>query len=600
MTHHYYNSFILCVLAYCAIFLGCKADVDLSHINSTASLKTSIALPLGTIHAQLGDFIGNDNIEGLYIDEDSIYHYSHNMSFNQSISVYDFLNDIQPLTSRLDVNEEMRRIFPGQANSLSFTIPAGEKFTMNFPIKMSLEGLKNEIEHYRIDSISLRNATFTARTTFENFDLAWEDIKSMRITINKAFYHANGNTIHIPLNGHKLGEKVPFQIEDFQVIFMKDPYISPSLENHLDEIILNVHFDIETSHEIKVNSNQRIIYELGIDTFQYNAIYGYINEPTLWQDSLINYPITELWSDWSKLANMVLPLRKPSIRLFIEHALLLPMSIRLKELSVASNHGEQRYATFNNNRQTDIKIPPTIDITSPYNTTTIDSIILDYTEKNGNIDELFTIHPDNFTYNLNLGVDTANAQKQFRVTENTNLHMDLSIDIPIEFNENVQLSLRDTLRNIDLTSLQLDSLLSEVELINELQEVHLQLFLAIQNSIPFNISGTFTFFDEHNEIVKLSSMKNDILQLSIDCPDNVNKTTGVIIAPKETIITLDIHREDFEKLASVKYIIFNAKLGENKYPVALMPNYKLSIHAGVDTDICAIIDLNKLFNNTEL
>ena len=74
----------------------------------------------------------------------------------------------------------------------------------------------------------------------------------------------------------------------------------------------------------------------------------------------------------------------------------------------------------------------------------------------------------------------------------------------------------------------------------------------------------------------------------------------MIIAPKETIITLDIHREDFEKLASVKYIIFNAKLGENKYPVALMPNYKLSIHAGVDTDICAIIDLNKLFNNTEL
>lgn len=597
MKYNHHKLFIVCIMAYCVCLISCNADVNLNQIDATTSLKTSIALPLGTIRAQLGDFIGDDAIEGLYVDADSIYHYSHSMSFDQSISVYKFLNDIKPLTSRLDVDEELRRLFPTQANAPSFTIPAGKKFTMNFPIRMSLEELKREMEFYRIDSLSIRHAIFTARTTFENIDFSWEDIKDMRITINDAFYHINGNTISIPLSGYYLGEEVPFQVDDFQVIFMKDPLVLPSLENHLDEIVLDVYFDIETSHEIKVSNNQRIIYELGIDTFQYNAIYGYINEPILWQDSLINYPIQNLWNDWCKLTDMVLPLRKPSIRLYIEHALSIPLSIQLKELSVSNTLGERRYATFYNQRETKLNIPAAIAITAPYNATTVDSIVLDYTEESGNIDELFTIHPDNFTYNLSLGIDTTSPQKQFRVTENTNIHMDVAIDIPVEFNENVHLSLSDTLRDIDLTTLQLDSLLSEVEFVNELQEAHLKLFLAIQNSIPFNISGSFTFYNSSHEIVKLSSMEDDILQLTINCPDKISETTSTVIEPKETIITLDIHKEDFEQLSTVKYIIFNATLGDNEYPVTLKPNYKLSIHAGVDTDICAIIDLKKIFNN---
>ena len=71
---------------------------------------------------------------------------------------------------------------------------------------------------------------------------------------------------------------------------------------------------------------------------------------------------------------------------------------------------------------------------------------------------------------------------------------------------------------------------------------------------------------------------------------------------RQTIFDFDyplsstITKEDFESLASVKYIVFTAKLGDNPYPVALTPNSAIKIRAGVTTKLKAIINMEKLFN----
>ena len=51
---------------------------------------------------------------------------------------------------------------------------------------------------------------------------------------------------------------------------------------------------------------------------------------------------------------------------------------------------------------------------------------------------------------------------------------------------------------------------------------------------------------------------------------------------------------DFEALASVKYIVFDATLGGNLDPVKLTSEASLRIQLGVTADIDAIIDLEEI------
>ena len=265
-------------------------------------------------------------------------------------------------------------------------------------------------------------------------------------------------------------------------------------------------------------------------------------------------------------------------------------------MSVSTIDGTRKYATFDGAESTRLAFPSKIPLNSPYTTTTTDTILLDYTDAHGNIDELFTIHPDLVSYNYNIGIDSTSTQKQYRITHNTNFYMNLGIDLPIEFNPNVQISYSDTIRDIDLTTLQLDSLLSEIEFVEDLETAELQLLLNISNWIPFNVSGSFTFYNASNQTVTLSDMDKESIELTITCPTIVNTETGIVEAPKETNIFLRITKEDFESLASVKYIVFTAKLGDNPYPVALTPNSAIKIRAGVTTKLKAIINMEKLFN----
>lgn len=585
----------ICALVLTTLLNGCKADVDLTDIDATMSVGTSLALPLGSVRAQLGDFIGENTIEGLYVDEENKYHYSHHIYFDYGVSLYEMLHDVKPVQYDLDIDEKVRQVFPEYANQSNFTIPAGSKFTLDFPINAPLEELKKEIEHYRLDSVVVDYAQFTARTTLTNIDLDWKDIKQMQLSVNNAYHSSKGNIITIPTAGYNYNDVVPFRAEDFHVVFMKDPNAAPSLENHIDSIIMNVHFDIETSRPLVISSNQRVQYELGIDTFEYKAIYGYIKEPILMQDSILDKPIEELWSDWGLLDGMVLPLRKPSISLAIEHALAVPLAVRINELSVADKNGTRKYASFDDQQSKNIYFPSKIAMNSPYSTTAIDTLLLDYTAEHGNIDELFTIHPDFVTYNLSVGIDSSSTQQQYRITNNTQLNMDLGIDIPVEFNENVHLAFSDTIHDIDLTTLQLDSLLAELEFVEKVERAELKLLLGISNWIPFNINGTFTFYNENYELVQLSSMESESLVLSIDCPTDIDSANGIVLSPKENTITLSVVKEDFNLLASVKHIVFTASLGDNEYPVALTPNAALQIYAGIDTEIKAIIDIANLF-----
>lgn len=578
---------ILCVCSLSIILNACKANVDLGNIDMTTSVETSLSLPLGSIYLKLGDFLGDSTIQGVSVDENGQYLYADTMQFSHTIELVDINEYTKPISYSLDFAEQIAADYP-EFNNVA--IPAGKKISLDFPIHISLDKMNEQADEMRLDSLVINMARFFATIQTEDLNLAVSDIQRIELEVKNGFSSASGNIVRLPLNQYGWGQDMPIELRDVHIVLMKDPKQEPSMNNLLDSLYLNVHIQIQTSQQVQIQSTSSFSFTLALDNLAPDAIFGYIKMPSLLQDSVIDYPIEKFWAGWKAFDGTILPVSKPSLLFTIEHGFSVPLAATVNALNVSNKDGEYRHATFNGSKSKIFTIPSKIAMDAPYDATIIDSIRIDYTAENGNIDELLTIHPDNVSYNYAIGIDTSSTQKQFRITNNPNLNMSLGIHIPFEFNSNVYFAYCDTMRDINLTAFQLDSLLAEVEFIEDIEKAELKLYLTIENWIPFNIEAVVTFFDEEGEKIQISSMEEDHLDLMLSQPKTI--TNGLVSEPSTNQIILNVTKDDFEKIASTDYIVIQAKLKDNDTMVKLTPQAAVVIKAGITADVKAIIDVN--------
>ena len=67
--------FLVACIALGSLFLNSciEKDVDLTNIDGTTSVQTSLALPIGSMTFKFGDFIGSNTIPQITIDEEGRY-----------------------------------------------------------------------------------------------------------------------------------------------------------------------------------------------------------------------------------------------------------------------------------------------------------------------------------------------------------------------------------------------------------------------------------------------------------------------------------------------------------------------------------------------
>ena len=599
--------FCILILSNCLVGCNLKTDVDWSNIDWATSVHTSLSLPIGSMSAKFGDFLGTSQFSQITIDEQGRYVFMDTMRYAASYHPINLSEYATTTHSRWDLSEQLhqleerlKEIFPwiGQFGSipLPITLPAGIAFDMEFPVDIDLTKLNIDYRYQRVDSIIVDLAQFTSQYTLENIDFKWSDIKRIQLILNENIKHADGDTLDLPLDGKDFGQPMPIDIRNFHMILMKDPSAESSADNIVDSIRLKIRFSIETSQPLVIDNDQYISYDFSLDFFDFSAMFGYFEASTLMHNVMKETPITDLWSGWSLFDSWVLPVSEPSIKLTIDHTLAVPLVVDIRHLYVLSETGEQRSITFDKDftqTRKELYFPAQIAVTDPLDKHAIDSIVLDYTPENGNIDTLFTIHPYKFAYDFAVTADSDTEMKQFRITDNTDINLTTTLSIPFAFKEDVHITYSDTIHNINLTQLQLDSLLAETQIIREIEEVELQLFIVVENAIPFNIESELTLYNANDEIVSLSTMQRPSLNLSIDYPEQV--MNGVATTPSiNTFPILTVTKNDFEALASVKYIVFDATLGGNLDPVKLTSEASLRIQLGVTADIDAIIDLEEI------
>ena len=310
----------------------------------------------------------------------------------------------------------------------------------------------------------------------------------------------------------------------------------------------------------------------------------------------------------------MLPLREPKVTFQIQHSLAMPLFVDVERLNlIAADSVTQVDATFNGEKTTRIKFPNQITLEDPLDKRVMDTIVFDHTEEKGNLDELFAIHPIKINYAYSVMADTTTDMKQFRMTDDTHIEVDAVIEAPLDFNEGVNVSYSDTIDNIYIeeftlrslllsldstTQINVDSTYDAVDSILDIQEAHLQLFLTLENWIPFQVDASFQFLDENDQVI---TFNGDTLRTQYDLVLNSPSEIidGEVVTPEKGQLVLAIGQGDFKNISSIRRIVFSAFVGDNTVPAKITTKSALRAYVGISANVDAIVNMEELFGKKE-
>lgn len=578
--------FALCLLS--LMFSGCKADVDLNNIDPSAKVEMGLALPIGTMTASIGDFLGGEIEQYIHVREDGVLYYQDSFHVARDFHGID-------LTQYLTSSSEVFTIGERYPSYVGMTLPAGETYVLEFPMTITLNNINTQLDNERLDSIYIQEARFTSVLSVSDMALPYNNITKFEVILEENMRRTEGNTIDIPLSGSNYDTAIPIDINNFFINLMKDKNATPGNNNVINQIHFTFRFTIVPEQPLVITSHSAINYNIDIEFLDYHAIWGWFkpSNKMLDEDEL---NIAEEWDAWETIKELKLPLAEPSVELNIESAIGAPLLLNAEYVYVKSAEGESRFATFDGNQRKIWAFADYVDpINDPYDHTVTNTYTLNETKQNGNIDEMFSIRPDivGYKYEMMINQSYSSTILQHRLTKNTNIEIEAITTIPLIFHEGVELAYSDSINEVDLTQASLDSLLAEIKQIDSVHVDNLKLMLHAENHIPFDIDATFTFLDEQDNPIDFN-LTGEGNTLHIAGPTAVENQ--VITQPGESTLIIDIDQNDIDKLASIKTILYHASIGNNTATVRVLDTSGLKFTIGVAANVEALLNLD--FTNT--
>lgn len=581
-------------LSLAVLVQSCDAGVDLGNIDKHTGVKASLALPIGSVRVELGDVLGDSLIPNIGI-EDGCYVYRDTFDAIRPFHPVDLSSYISDSESNMNVREHMVNQNPSLALLPEITVPADTSFYVDFIMPFKFNGINKYMDDQRVDSAIISQAHFTSVISAKNLDMSWDEIERVQIILNPKNFRRDVMTMDVPISGYGFNRRIPVDVYDFHLILMEDVNEEPSATNIIDSTYFTMRFYFKTKKAHTISDKSAIIYNMEINFIEYEALFGYFKASNKMRDTRENVPFTDFWSGWDALDGFILPVREPSVFIGIEHTMAIPLLVDLHGISVKSKNGDVKDVSFNGEKSKQIHLPPQIKVTDPLDYRAHDTIKLGYSPEDGNLADVMTIHPDFLTYSYNVDADTNyTAMKQYRIVDHSDIDLSIGVNIPFKFNPGTYLHYADTITDISINRWSLDSLVANIDLIDTINHAQATLFLTIENSIPFAVTGAFHFLDSTGTSIPFEGV--DSIALSYPTIEDYVTTT-----PGTYSMEIAVDREDLHKLADIKAISYRVTLGENTDAVDLTTGAALKIYIGVKADVDAVLDLDALFNpsNTE-
>ena len=451
---------------------GCTADVDLDNIDTSVDVEANVATPIGSMTATIDDFVG-DGTWGIFIDtinHEGVITFRDTFSIARDFHKLDLSKYISSTKISMNVYDKMEAkgvLANGQITG------NGQTIELEFPLTLKLKGINDDKNYQRIDSAMIKNAKFESSIgKAGGLPLEWDWIDKVVLHMDeKNFNREGGNDIVVYSKGDGYGysEPIPSNIDEFTLNLMKDKHPSkPELYygNAIDSCKFVIKMTMTIPQEagvVTVPKSAGFEYRLRVQFIDYYAVWGMF-EPSKDMHGEGLETIATYWEPWNTLQDLRLPFAEPKVDMHVTTQVAGALVMYGDYLYTKNTQGEEAYALFNGEKTLEKHFTPSEYLTLDSEigaTTTNMCVTFDKDPARGQIDRLFSIRPDMIGYKFHVDFNRQ-ATPQVRLTPNTSIKVDAVCNLPMILNEGVSLGYTDKITGIDLSMLDLDSLLKDV------------------------------------------------------------------------------------------------------------------------------------------
>lgn len=618
---------LIAITAGCML-VGCHSDIDLGNIDKKAEVEMGLALPIGTIHATLGDFLGKGQVENLYV-ENGILTWRNSFRDTADYHKVDIARYISSKTLDMNVYDKLGDlpIFDdGKITTGSFPVP----IWLEFPLELSLKGINDRDSvlagKERMDSALIDMASFVSTITRDGgLPLDWEWIDSVTLDLGNQINRPAGNIMTVyakndpAFSGYTDGDSIPTYVDNFSIVLLtKQGDLTPAqyamYVTDTCKFLIRFKFTIPANRTIPVPKTAGFKYKLDVRFIDYKAIWGMFSPSNKMRDESI-IDLSENWKELEFLTRASLPFAEPEVKVYIYTQIAGAMRINKAYIYSVDMQDNKHYAEFDDDHKTTI----TRDLNNwlPLDSQIGDSTTNMYVDFNkskegGRIDNMFKGIPKKLAYSFNVDFNQS-LTPQIRVTQNTLVTVDAVCTLPLVFHDSLHLDYTDTIRDVNLSQYSIDSLTEKVEIIDTMKTTDVTLFLTAENTIPLDIKAKLRCLDEKGDTIMdpndpskpLLLFEEDMLtfvapEYAYEGGNWTRKSVG------KTVLTAKMTKQKLNMLPKIKNIIYFAELentslhdeyetikGDKQFTAKVTADSGLTIKIGLTAQADIVLNLSK-------
>lgn len=606
---HFKHLYALFAIGFGCLLASCHSDIDLKNIDTTMEARVKLALPVGGFRAKVSDFLGSNDSAQIYLDENGVltwkmdFHEDHeferiDLTENLSdvpvnINVYDHLVN----ATYIDENGDPQPIMQ-DGNKL--ILPPGletyrDSLVLNMPI--TFDDI-NEEGKLRIDSAYFNVANLDVVVNTVDFTaLKWEWIDKIIIDLGTQLdWEGPSNRYNLYTSGvtdvQNFGEDLPFDLGSCTIHLTKDRTAEPSYDNVVEKLDLTtiVYFHIPSPTVANVYPTSKIECYFKPRELDVNILWGWFATNTD-LNSKGDFDIDSLLGSVSFLNETNIPLAAPEIKLDLATSVAGDTKVSGQLYSIDAE-GQNHYAQFNGKDYFDWRfagVDPG-DMGTLGDTTKI-SLLFDNTASHGEIPNLFKKFPKKIAYDISCNFDEESTP-QIRIQKDLFINIDGSVKLPFAFDRGLKIEIEDTIKDINISRYHIDSLLSEVKIIDSVRigEEGVWLLMAIYDSIPADLYATLTCLDENNQPIEDPELPGKNFILFPESGDTIHiqafEQAGTLLKCQMTQKRLDL----FPRIKSIVYMVGMEDASNTSAGTVIQGHNSLEAYIALTADIKAYID----------
>lgn len=507
-------------------------DYNLSDLDTdNISISTGLPAPIGRSSITIKDLLEKQDIDGMGYDStgmvifryDTIQHFDlegiefSGFDSDEKVSAFDLF---EPELKKAGV--ESWEDFIALDAALPLHVEKGTEMT--FEADVDLSEVLDDYEDQRIDSIWFKKAPVSVK---------------LSTNIN-GLLDGSEMTLGLIDNGKVIGKEHGKATEPFTFDLSKNivRLNSDSKIKFGGALITN------SDKNVSIDKNSQLIVSLHADdgSLLFSKVWGvFANiDPIKGAEDMA----IDLYNK-NKEDGMAfnLQLVDPKLSFGITSNIGIPFSLNIDRLE-ASNDKDSKKAVFDNGKNN-----YNVDLAYAKNVgDKVQALDETFDAKNGKIDELLNLLPDNIGIDYTFEAVSAdkNSQQNYFLTDDAFIDLTIAVDMPAYIRKGSFITISDTIKDIEY--------FEDIDTKYTFDKVKVK--AEVVNSLPFDAEVRLIFLQEDtiNGNIVVSAIPNSKLAKSIKVKSGVVNSNDEVTKPTKSLLELAFEKEDIPSLKKAKHV----------------------------------------------